>query len=147
MVEVRDVAPGLWLWRQPHPSWEEGFEWGPEVSSFFVESGGERVVIDPLAPPPRELELWERLDATPPTVAVILKPDHVRDVDLFARWYGVRGYGPFLFWGGDAPRTELEGIQPGDELPGASSRSTTAADARKRRCFCRSSARSCSPTE
>jgi len=118
MVDARDVAPGLWLWRQPHPSWEEGFEWEPEVSSFFVESGGERVVIDPLAPPPRELELWERLDAAPPTVAVILKPDHVRDVDLFARWYGVRGYGPFLFWGGDAPKTELEGVQPGDELPG-----------------------------
>ena len=23
-VEMRDVAPGLWLWRQPHPAWEEG---------------------------------------------------------------------------------------------------------------------------
>src|SRR5688500_4473304 len=23
-VEVRDVAPGLWLWRQPHPHWSEG---------------------------------------------------------------------------------------------------------------------------
>lgn len=20
-VEVRDVAPGLWLWRRPHPEW------------------------------------------------------------------------------------------------------------------------------
>jgi hypothetical protein len=120
MVELRDVAPGLWLWRQPHPAWREGFEWEPEVSSFVVESGGERVVLDPLAPPPGlpGHVVWERLDAAPPTVAVILKPDHVRDVDLFARWYGVRAYGPFLFWGGEAPKTELEGIQPGDELPG-----------------------------
>ena len=39
-VEVRDVAPGLWLWRQPH--WgREGDDWEPEVSSFVVESRGE----------------------------------------------------------------------------------------------------------
>ena len=43
MVEVRDVAAGLWLWRQPHPDWQEGFDWEPEVSSFFVESQGEAV--------------------------------------------------------------------------------------------------------
>jgi hypothetical protein len=120
MIEVRDVAPGLWLWRQPHPAWSEEAGWEPEVSSFFVEAGGERVVLDPLAPPPGLLGrvAWERLETSPPTVAVILKPDHVRDVDLFARWYGVRAYGPFLFWSGDAPKTELEGVQPGDELPG-----------------------------
>jgi hypothetical protein len=25
VVEVRVVAPGLWLWRQSHPAWREGF--------------------------------------------------------------------------------------------------------------------------
>jgi len=30
------------------------------------------------------------LDASPPTLAVVLKPDHVRDVDLFVRRYGVK---------------------------------------------------------
>ena len=30
-------------------------------------------------------EIWARLDASPPTVVVILKPDHVRDVDVFVR--------------------------------------------------------------
>jgi hypothetical protein len=118
MVELRDVAPGLWLWRQRHPAWREGLDWEPEVSSFFVESRGERVVLDPLAPPPRERELWERLDAARPTVAVVLKPDHVRDVDLFVRWYGVRAFGPDLFFAGDAPKTELEWVAPGHELPG-----------------------------
>jgi glyoxylase-like metal-dependent hydrolase (beta-lactamase superfamily II) len=119
MVEVRDVAPGLWIWRQPHPDWREGLDWEPEVSSVFVESRGERLVLDALAPPPLAgEEVWARLEAAPPTVAVVLKPDHVRDVDLFVRWYRVRGYGPFLFWGGDMPRTELVGVQPGDELPG-----------------------------
>jgi len=51
-VEVRDVATGLWLWRQPHPAWEEGNDWEPEVSSFAVESRGARLLLDPLAPPP-----------------------------------------------------------------------------------------------
>ncbi len=48
----------------------------------------------------------------------ILKPDHVRDVDLFVRWYGCRAFGPYLFWGGEAPRTELEPVEPGTVLPG-----------------------------
>src|SRR5215216_228910 len=118
VVEVRDVAPGLWLWRQPHPDWREGLDWEPEVSSLVVESRGEVVLLDPLAPPPPSREVWDRLDAARPTTAVVLKPDHVRDVDLFARWYGVRAFGPSLFFAGDAPRTELEFVQPGDELPG-----------------------------
>src|SRR5262249_43368883 len=59
-----------------------------------------------------------RLEAAPPDVAVILKPDHVRDVDLFVRWYGARAYGPFLFWPGDLPRTEIQPVEPGDDLPG-----------------------------
>ena len=112
------MAAGLWLWRQPHPDWQEGFDWEPEVSSFFVESQGEALLLDPLAPPPIAQEVWTRLDARKPTAAVILKPDHVRDVDLFVRWYGVRAYGPNLFFRGDVPKTELEWVQPGDELPG-----------------------------
>lgn len=117
-VDVRDVAPGLWLWRQPHPDWSEESDWEPEVASFAVESRGERLVLDPLAPPPSAREAWERIDAFRPRVAVVLKPDHVRDVDLFVRWYGVRAYGPSLFWPGDVPRAELEPVHPGVELPG-----------------------------
>jgi hypothetical protein len=118
VVEVRDVAPGLWLWRQAHPEWREGLAWEPEVSSFAVESRGETILLDPLAPPPREQEVWTRIDASPPTAIVVLKPDHVRDVDLFARWYGARAYGPEHFFGGEAPKTELEPISPGSGLPG-----------------------------
>ena len=118
MVEIRDVAPGLWLWRQPHPDWREGLDWEPEVSSFFVESRGEAIALDPLAPPPSAREVWDRLEATPPTTVVVLKPDHVRDVDLFVRWYGARAYGPDVFFAGDAPKTELEWVHPGLELPG-----------------------------
>jgi hypothetical protein len=117
-VELRDIAPGLWLWRQRHPDWHEGNDWGPEVASFAVESRGVALVIDPLAPPPAARDVWERIDALQPKVAVVLKPDHVRDVDLFVRWYGVRAFGPYLYWPDDVPRTQLEPVRPGDELPG-----------------------------
>jgi hypothetical protein len=117
-VEVRDVAPGLWLWRQPHPDWEEGADWEPEVASFAVRSRGAAVLLDPLAPPPGARDVWTRLEELDPGAVVVLKPDHVRDVDLFVRWYGAAAYGPQLFWRGDVPRTELRLVQPGDELPG-----------------------------
>ena len=117
-VEMRDVAPGLWLWRQPHPSWEEGADWEPEVASFAVESRGVALVLDPLAPPPSARDVWARIDALAPRVVVVLKPDHVRDVDLFVRWYGAEAYGPQLYWRDDVPSTELEPVRPGAELPG-----------------------------
>jgi glyoxylase-like metal-dependent hydrolase (beta-lactamase superfamily II) len=115
---MRDAASGLWLWRQPHPSWREGMDWEPEVASFAVESRGVTVLLDPLAPPPSERAVWDLLAASPPEVVVVLKPDHVRDVDLFVRWYGARAFGPWLYWRDDVPRTELEQVVPGKELPG-----------------------------
>jgi hypothetical protein len=117
-VELRDVAPGLWVWRVEHPAWQPDLDWGPLVASTCVESGGETLLLDPLAPPAEATEVWERLEARPPTAVVVLKPDHVRDVDLFARRYGARPFGPSLFWRDDIPETELEPIEPGSELPG-----------------------------
>jgi glyoxylase-like metal-dependent hydrolase (beta-lactamase superfamily II) len=117
-VEVRDVAPGLWVWRVRHPAWTPEADWEPLVTSTCVESRGEVALLDPLAPPEDASEAWERLDAGPPSLVVVLKPDHVRDVDLFVSRYGVRAFGPSLFWPDDVPETELEAIEPGSELPG-----------------------------
>jgi hypothetical protein len=117
-VEIRDVADGLWIWRQRHPAWREGFDWEPFVNSVAVRSQGVALVLDPLAPPPHEADAWARLDAFAPQHVVILKPDHVRDVDLFARRYGARPHGPYLFWRDDIPECELEPLEPGDVLPG-----------------------------
>ena len=117
-VELRDVAEGLWLWRQPHPAWQEDSDWEPEVASFAVTSGGVALLLDPLAPPPGAREVWSRIDDLAPSAVVVLKPDHVRDLDLFVRWYGAEAYGPHLFWRDDVPRTEPRFVQPGDELPG-----------------------------
>ena len=117
-VELRDITEGLWIWRQPHPDWAPERGWPPLVTSTCVESAGEVALLDPLAPPAAERAFWERVDARPPTLVVVLKPDHVRDVDLFVDRYGARAYGPDLFYGGDAPRAELEWIGEGSELPG-----------------------------
>jgi hypothetical protein len=117
-IEVRDVAPGLWLWRQPHPDWKEGEDWPPGVASFAVESGGVGLLLDPLAPPPSAEVVWKRIEALRSTVLAVLKPDHLRDVELFVRWYGARAFGPFLFWANDLPRTQLERLRPDDVLPG-----------------------------
>jgi glyoxylase-like metal-dependent hydrolase (beta-lactamase superfamily II) len=117
-LELRDVAPGLWLWRVEHPAWKPGLEWQPLVTSTCVESGGEVALLDPLAPRDDESEVWKRLDARPPTIVVVLKPDHVRDVDLFVRRYDARAFGPDMFFRSDVPETELEAIYPGWELPG-----------------------------
>jgi hypothetical protein len=117
-LELRDVADGLWLWRQPHPDWRADSGWEPAVSSFAVLSRGEPILIDPLAPPPSEQAVWARIARLRPRSVVVLKPDHVRDVDLFVRWYGARAFGPSLFWPDDVPRTALAPIAPGDVLPG-----------------------------
>jgi hypothetical protein len=115
--EPRDIAPGLWLWQVAHPDWTVAADWEQLVASTCVESHGEVVLLDPLAPPAGS-EVWQRLDACPPTAVAVLKPDHVRDVDLFVRRYGARAFGPSLFWRHDVPETELEPLEPGSELPG-----------------------------
>jgi glyoxylase-like metal-dependent hydrolase (beta-lactamase superfamily II) len=117
-AELRDVAPGLWLWRGEHRDWHPGCEWQPLVASTCVESAGEVALLDPLAPADEAAGVWVRLAGRPPTMVVVLKPDHVRDVDLFVRRYGARAFGPPLFWRTNIPDTELEPIEPGTELPG-----------------------------
>jgi len=117
-VELRDVAPGLWIWRLEHPHGKPGKGWEPLVASTCVESGGETLVLDPLAAPATAAEVWKRLDTRPPTAVVVLKPDHVRDVDLFVRRYGARAFGPRVFFPEDIPETKLEWIEPGSQLPG-----------------------------
>jgi glyoxylase-like metal-dependent hydrolase (beta-lactamase superfamily II) len=116
--ELLDVADGLWIWRRELPGWEPERGFPELVTSTCVESGGEIAVLDAIAPPDDATEVWERLDARPPTMAVVLKPDHVRDVDLFVQRYEARAFGPWLFWRDNIPQTELEPIEPGSELPG-----------------------------
>jgi len=117
-VEMRDVATGLWIWRSEHHHWKPGDDWQPIVTSTYVESGGERLVLDPLVPKTAAEELWKRLDNRPPTIAAVTIPDHVRDIDEFVSRYRVRAFGPRLLWPDDLPRTKLEILEPDQVLPG-----------------------------
>lgn len=118
IYRVIDVAPGLWIWRMPHPDWSPPDGGDRAVTSTCVTSGGEIAVLDPLAPPPEATEIWDRLNANPPTMAVVLKPDHVRSIDALVGRYRCRAYGPDVFYKDDLPTTDLEAIWPGDLLPG-----------------------------
>jgi hypothetical protein len=119
-VEIRDVTAGVWTWSLPHPDWTPEAEWGPSVTSTCLESGGEVVVLDPIAPPEDDTVFWGRVDARPPTLVAILKPDHVRDVDGFVDRYGTRAYGPRLFFRDNIPQATLHPIFAGcgQVLPG-----------------------------
>jgi hypothetical protein len=117
-VEIVDVAPGLWIWRPEHPDWSADAGWEPPVTSTCVESGGEVAVLDALLPETGAEDVWTRLDARPPTVAAVLKPDHVRSIDLIVERYGARPFGPSLFWRDDIPEADLEPLEPGSVLPG-----------------------------
>jgi hypothetical protein len=117
-VEFHDVAEGLWIWRVEHPQWKPNQGWDPIVTSTCVESEKEILVLDPIAPSSVADEIWKRLDIRPPTVVVVLKPDHVRDVDIFVRRYHARAFGPDRFDRFDIPETHLKPIYPGSRLPG-----------------------------
>ena len=118
-VELRDIAKGLWIWRAPHHHWKPGDDWQPVVTSTFVESGGERYVIDPLVPAVPASELWKRLDGHPPTIVVALMPDHIRDIDEIVRRYpNVKPMGPMLFFPDDVPKTQLIPVRFDTLLPG-----------------------------
>jgi hypothetical protein len=114
-VEVRDVAPGLWIWRLEHPDYAGDPEWDGRVTCTCVESGGEVALLDPLD---GGEAVSRRLEASPPTLVAILKPDHVRDVDAFTGRYDIPAYGPLLYWRHDVPEADLEPIRRGSELPG-----------------------------
>lgn len=114
---IIDIEPGLWIWRIDHPTWSPDDGGDRVVTSVCVEEGGEVTVIDALAPPMGS-DIWERLDANPPTMAVVLKPDHVRSVDLFVNRYGLPAYGPDVFQKDDIPESDLTLIYPSYVLPG-----------------------------
>jgi hypothetical protein len=116
--QVIDVAPGVWIWRMPHPDWAPPDGGDRVVTSTVAVSGGEIAVFDPLMPPTEAVEIWDRLTAQPPTMAVVLKPDHVRNVDAFVDRFGCRAFGPEVYYLDDLPTKPIEPTFAGDHLPG-----------------------------
>jgi glyoxylase-like metal-dependent hydrolase (beta-lactamase superfamily II) len=118
LEDMVDICPGLWLWRVRHPYWKPGDDWDPVVTTTVVESHGQVTVIDPVAPDDGAEAVWRRLDTAPPTQLVVLKPDHVRDVDWFADRYGAAAWGPSLLDPDDMPATRFSPLYPGIKIPG-----------------------------
>ena len=146
-VELRDVAPGLLIWRVQHPRWRPGQDWGTSCTVDLRGVRGQETRSGSACSSLRAVEAWNRLDARTPTAVVILKPHHVRDVDLFVSLSQVRAFGPRLFLHDDMPATELKPVRPG--LPAAWegwSPSTTDGGATKHRYDCPSRAPTFSPT-
>jgi hypothetical protein len=68
---MRELRPGIWHWRSPHPDWDEQ-QWWPElVSSYAIEVGSDLILFDPLSVPDR---LRQRASAV-----VLTAPYHERD--------------------------------------------------------------------
>ena len=73
-----DLAPGLWIWRLEHPSWNEHCDWQEVVTCVRVDAGGERWLLDPLLLPDDATQVRDRLAKRPPTAVPVLIPDHSR---------------------------------------------------------------------
>jgi len=116
--EVRDMGEGVWIWRTRHYGWTPDAVWQQVVTSTFVRSGGERLVIDPIVPASEPLDAWQRLEASPPTAVAITMPDHVRDISIFARRFRARAFGPMFFFPDDLPTIKLEPVAADSKLPG-----------------------------
>ncbi|MHB1440754.1 MAG: hypothetical protein ACYCSO_07000 [Cuniculiplasma sp.] len=84
-VGILELDQGLWIWRARHPFWSKGDDYQQVVTSTYVKSGGETIIINPLVPFLDYIGLWERLDKEPPAMVIITMQDHIRDLDMFVK--------------------------------------------------------------
>jgi hypothetical protein len=85
------------------------------VASTCIESGGEIVLLDPVAPTQEGSKLWSRLDARPPTLIMVLKPDHVRDGRISWLFSKARAKCPYLNHTGRGSNAEKQPTGQGPE--------------------------------
>ena len=72
---MRELQPGLWHWRAPHPEWESRAPYTEEVSSCAIDDGTHLLLFDPLAVPTEILDLASEREP----VIVLTAPWHERD--------------------------------------------------------------------
>ncbi len=111
---MRELRPGLWHWEAPHPQWESGAPWGPEVSSYAIDDGERLLFFDPIAAP-SELEA---LAGDRETAIVLTCPWHERDSRGLVERLGVPVYTPLPDTAEDLMRKwGLTAEQAGDGSP------------------------------
>jgi hypothetical protein len=87
---VDELARGLWHWQAPHPQWEAGEPWDPNVSSYASDDGRRLLLFDPLGVPPE----LEQLAAERETAIVLTAPWHERDAQRLVERLAVPVYTP-----------------------------------------------------
>jgi hypothetical protein len=60
-MDVQQLAPGLWRWAAPHPSWDDP-PLPREVGSVYAETDEAVLLIDPLVPAGEEERFFAALD-------------------------------------------------------------------------------------
>jgi glyoxylase-like metal-dependent hydrolase (beta-lactamase superfamily II) len=84
---VRELRPGLWHWKAPHPEWQEGEPWDPSVSSYAIDDGSRVLLFDPLGVPD---EVVQDRDVT----IVLTAPWHERDAQQLVERLGAKVSSP-----------------------------------------------------
>src|SRR5262249_33535102 len=106
LLEVTQIADGLWRWTAPHPEWtpekDKPGGWGRMVGAVYYEPrAGEAEalsLIEPLAPPAGSAEavkFWSALDrdverAGLPVVIFVANGYHAREAVEFQRRYAAK---------------------------------------------------------
>ena len=97
-----ELAPGLWRWTVPHPSWTPERAgpggWERSVGCIYLEAADAVVLIDPLVPPaatPDARRFWSALDrdverVAKPVVVLVGNAYHGRSADAICERYGER---------------------------------------------------------
>lgn len=72
---MRELQPGIWHWRAPHPESNTDQHWPQNVSSYAIDDGERLLLFDPLDVPGELLELARDRE----TAIVLTAPWHERD--------------------------------------------------------------------
>jgi glyoxylase-like metal-dependent hydrolase (beta-lactamase superfamily II) len=72
---VRELEPGLWHWKAPHPQWRPSEPWDQAVSSYAIDDGRLLLLFDPIAVPTE----IEELAADREMAIVLTAPWHERE--------------------------------------------------------------------
>ncbi len=85
---MQEIRKGLWHWKAPHPEWEEGEPWDPNVSSYAIDNGKQLALFDPLGVPDELLALAADRD----TLIILSAPWHERDSQALVDQLGAPVY-------------------------------------------------------
>ncbi len=72
---MRELEPGLWHWKAPHPQWRPSEPWDQAVSSYAIDDGRRLLLFDPIAVPTE----IEELAADREMAIVLTAPWHERE--------------------------------------------------------------------